>query len=407
MVMRYREDYKKKEKDSKESKKKLDKILKVALTLDVKPEEELNQHILEEWKENISMKKGGKRRIVVAVVAACMVLATGSVLAAAKYMQMTELAERSGIDTMKNVFSGEDVTEINETKEAGEYRFTLLGIASGEAWVESSLSEQLSDLQGTYAAVAIERLDGTAMPDTSEDEYGMLSFFISPLIAGLKPWQYNIASMNGGYTDLVEDGILYRLISCDDVIPFADRELYLCISDTTFYDTNAYQYDENSGKISRKEEYSGINLLFSLPVDNSKADPVAAERYLKELEESWGSDSKDESEAMQKAAEVVAELERLFAEGQDVKALEGFVAVGAPVLIEAEGEGEYHYEYLSGDEMEVMYFYQENFQNGRNYMISYTDYNEETKAWEKISVVVLTENEDGTATAQRYEMEIS
>ena len=173
-----------------------DEILKVALKIDQKPKEELNQYLLEVWKEKTGMKKSKKRGIVIAVAAACMILATGSVLAVANYMRLTDLADKSGIETMKNVFSGEDVTEIYETREAGEYRFTLMGIASGEVWGQSSLSEQVTNLQGTYAAIAVERLDGAAMPDTSEDAYGMLELFISPLIEGLKPLQYNIASMN-------------------------------------------------------------------------------------------------------------------------------------------------------------------------------------------------------------------
>ena len=148
--------------------KNLDKILKIALSLDVEPEEELNRSILEAWKENISMKKNKKRKAVIAVATVCMVLATGSVLAAAKYLKMTEVAEKSGIETIKHSFSGEDVIEINETKEAGEYRFTLLGIASGEIWVQSSISQQITDLQGMYAVVAIERLDGTPMPAVSD-----------------------------------------------------------------------------------------------------------------------------------------------------------------------------------------------------------------------------------------------
>ena len=39
----------------------LDSILKTALTLDIEPDQELNQYILGKWKENVSMKKGGKR----------------------------------------------------------------------------------------------------------------------------------------------------------------------------------------------------------------------------------------------------------------------------------------------------------------------------------------------------------
>lgn len=381
---------------------KLDKILKTALTLDIKPEEELNQHILEAWKENISMKKSGKRRVTIAVAAACMVLATGSVFAAAKYLKMTELADKSGIETM-TVFSNEDVTEIYETKEAGEFRFTLLGIASGEVWVESYLSKQMPDLKGTYAAVAIERLDGKAMPSTSEDAYADMRFFISPLIAGLEPWQYNMASMNGGYTDFVEDGILYRLLECDDIVLFADRELYLCISDTVFYDTNAYRYDAESGKISRKEGYNGINLLFSLPVDPSKADRAAAEAYLSKLEESWHTDSEERVIKNGELEEEVTRLETLLGKGRVKEALEGFVAVGESVIT-PNADGAYYYEYSKEDECQVSCFYLDHFRNEHDHMILYTDFDEETNMYTGLCMVLLTDNKDGTVTAQTYKM---
>lgn len=385
MVMKYKE-------------KKLDKILKTALLLDIEPEEELNRSILEAWKENSSMKKDRKRKVAIAV-AACMILATGSVLAATKYLKMGEVAEKSGIE-MEHSFFEENVTEINETKEAGEYRFTLLGIASGEAWVQSSLSQQITDLQGMYAAVAIERLDGTSMADTSDEQYAELRFFISPLIAGLKPWQYNIVSMNGGYTDIVEDGILYRLISCDDIALFADRELYLCISDTVFYDTNAYQYDENSGKISRNTEYDGINLLFSLPIDASKADRAAAAAYLERLEQSWTEDSKDEAEGLEEVEKLMSQLEILLADGKYEEALTGFAAVGELSVIAPDKDGTYCYEYSDETECTVSYFYPANFINGRDYMISYGDSED---GWVKVIILVLTENEDKTVTVQRYE----
>ena len=328
-----------------------------------------------------------------------MILATGSVLAATKYLKMGEVAEKSGIE-MEHSFSEENVTEINETKEAGEYRFTLLGIASGEAWVQSSLSQQITDLQGMYAAVAIERLDGTSMADTSDEQYAELRFFISPLIAGLKPWQYNIVSMNGGYTDIVEDGILYRLISCDDIALFADRELYLCISDTVFYDTNAYQYDENSGKISRNTEYDGINLLFSLPIDASKADRAAAAAYLERLEQSWTEDSKDEAEGLEEVEKLMSQLEILLADGKYEEALTGFIAVGELSVIAPDKDGTYCYEYSDETECTVSYFYPANFINGRDYMISYGDSED---GWVKVIILVLTENEDKTVTVQRYE----
>ena len=69
----------------------------------------------------------------------------------------------------------------------------------------------------TYAVIAIEKADGTPMPDTSEDSYGKLEIFASLLIGGYDPAFYNIVSMSGNYADMTEDGILYRLLECDNV----------------------------------------------------------------------------------------------------------------------------------------------------------------------------------------------
>ena len=118
---------------------------------------------------------------------------------------------------------------------------------------------------------------------------------VSPLIQGLNPKDYNIITMNGSYFEMVEDGIQYRIAECDNVEMFADREVYLCVSDGNFYNIEAYQYDENSGVISRNESYQGVNALFTLPFDQEKADKQAAEEYLKTLQsELSGQEAKEE-----------------------------------------------------------------------------------------------------------------
>ena len=122
------------------------------------------------------------------------------------------------------------------------------------------------------------------MPDTMEDSYGELEFFASPLMGGYQPAFYNIASMSGNYADITEDGVLYRLLECDNVEIFADHTLYLCIAEGVFYNTEAYNYDEVTGEISRNEEYEGLNALFLLPIDVSKADPVKAAEYISGFE---------------------------------------------------------------------------------------------------------------------------
>ncbi|GIO42747.1 hypothetical protein J41TS4_25050 [Paenibacillus apis] len=94
----------------------------------------------------------------------------------------------------------------------------------------------------------------------------------------------NIATMNGGYSDTVMDGVMYRMIECDQVEVFADRGVYLAISSgTSFYSNEAFRFDENTGEVHVREDYSKASLLFDLPLDPAKADRQTAETYLKEL----------------------------------------------------------------------------------------------------------------------------
>ena len=154
---------------------------------------------------------------------------------------------------------------------------------------------------------AIEYADGTPMPDTSEDAYADLSFFVSPLIKGYDPDWYNMASMNGAYTEFTENGVLYRLTECDNVEIFADHEIYLCVCDGSFYNRQAYRYDEASGEISRNESYDGLNILFSLPIDPAKADPKAAAAYKSSLQKSENQAAGNKTAFQESAADTGAD----------------------------------------------------------------------------------------------------
>ena len=64
----------------------------------------------------------------------------------------------------------------------------------------------------TYIVSAVSRTDGVGMPENmSDDAYGDMRFFVSPLIEGCNPALVNIISMDGVYTEFVQDGVLYRL----------------------------------------------------------------------------------------------------------------------------------------------------------------------------------------------------
>ncbi len=264
----------------------LDKLLRHALTPTDEPDFWLNQKIVNEGKEHQKRMGRKQRRLTAAVAAAALVLCISSVTvyAAKKYLTPDAVAENIQDTKLAEALLSEEALAINETQSYGDYSVTLFGIVSGELLSNyPHFHEKGIKTDRTYAVVAIEYADGMPMPDTSEDAYGELEFFASPLIGDYDPALYNIASMSGNYTEMTEDGILYRILECDNVAIFADHDLYLCVSEGAFYNKEAYQYDKLTGKISRNEEYTGLNALFHLPMDISEADPQKAAEYIADL----------------------------------------------------------------------------------------------------------------------------
>lgn len=280
-------------------KKDIDNMLKQALTPTDEPNFWINQRILNHAKETVKMKNRRAKRIPAIILSAAIILSIGSITtyAAWKYLTPDKVAEVVEDKKLTDAFKSKNAILVNETQSYAGYDVTLLGIVSGV-----DITESVSEVNGviennkTYAVVAIENTDGTPMPHTSKDEYGKLSFFVSPFIKGYDPNQYNAVTMKGGYRDIVENGILYRIAECDNVEIFADQNLYLCVSDGTFYNREAYQYDEKTGKIIRNSSYDGLNALFDLPLDQSKADPAAVEEYLKNLESEQSNTNETDAE---------------------------------------------------------------------------------------------------------------
>lgn len=269
----------------------MDKLLRNALSLKTEPGERLNEDLIRKVQEKERETMSKKNRFKVPAVAALAVLAlsVGSITgyAAWKYLAPHQVAEVAEDEGLVAAFQSEEAIAVNETQEYGNYRITLLGIVSGKNLSKFLVEDDAGNVSEdrTYVVTAIENADGTPRPDTSDDSYGEDPLFVSPLIQGLNPAFYNIVTMDGAYFETVQDGIQYRIAECDNVEVFADRPVYLCVSDGSFYNGEAYQYDEKSGAISRNESYSGVNALFTLPLDASKADKEGAEAYLKSLED--------------------------------------------------------------------------------------------------------------------------
>lgn len=262
----------------------MDKILRHALAPTKEPSYELNQTIKNSIKEKTIMRKNTRKLIPVPILAVALTLLMSiTALAAWKILSPKEVAKELGDNGLMQAFQSEDAIEINETITSGGYNISLLGVVSGQGLSDFKGSAEEIHPDRTYAVVAISKEDQSPMPDTSDDAYNDISFFVSPLIKGEKPWLYNIASMGGSYTEKVINGVMYRIIECDGVEIFADRGIYLCVSSTPFYSVEAFNYDEVTGIITPNPEFDGVNVIFDLPLDPSKADPNKAEKYLQEL----------------------------------------------------------------------------------------------------------------------------
>lgn len=267
--------------------KKLDELLRHALTPEEQPDFRLNREILNQAKEMRYMKRKTMKRLPAAAVVAALVLGAGSLTAFAawKYLTPENVAQEMNDSQLAEAFLSEEAVLVNETQSYGGYDVTLLGIISGENLSKYRHSDGMTDKthnDRTYAVVAIARSDGA--PVVQEEA----EFFVSPLIGGYNPAHYNAASMHGGYTEMVEEGILYRLVECDTVEILADHDLYLCISDGNFYNVQAYCYDRETGAISRNAEYEGLNALFDLRLDAEGADPAKAAEYMADI---WTEDT--------------------------------------------------------------------------------------------------------------------
>lgn len=298
---------------------KWERMLRQALASPGEPEEKLNQSIINRVEERNSMNRVYRKRLSAGVMVAILTLVMSvTAIAATQFFRSDQVAVQLGEKMLAKAFESSDAIEVNQSVDSGDYKFTLHGIVSGAGLKELNGSDSANEIhpERTYAVVSIARQDGRPMPKTSDPEYGQESFFISPLIKGLKPWQVNIASMKGGYSEVVLDGIQYRLIECDGVEMFADREVYLAISSgSPFYNSEAFAYNESTGEVTAKSNYNGVSLLMDLPLDKAKADPAKAEAYLKELLKEPESGTKADP-AEEELANQIEDLKKRLADGK-------------------------------------------------------------------------------------------
>lgn len=264
----------------------LDQLLTDTLKADLAPDAALNRQIIDTWLEEGSTMKQGIRKKRMAAIVFAVVLCVGSMsaYAAYHYLQPSQVALELGgdEDTQENrllaeVFAEDNAVVINETQQSNGYNITLLGVTSG-ASLSPYVVGQIDEVK-TYAVLAIERMDGTEMGD------GTLC--ISPLINGVSWMIANNATLNLGLSWFTQDNVQYAMIECDNLEIFADRGVLLGVVDYFGSEGSAFTMDEATGVYCKNETYQGTNALFTLPLDEGKADHEAAEKYLKELADDY------------------------------------------------------------------------------------------------------------------------
>lgn len=291
---------------------KLDLILKQALSPEIDECDVKIKTMDMERKENMinyeknknfkkSSVKSWKHAAVAAAAIAVTMVSSITAYAAWRYFSAKDVAAEIADNRLAQEFEQNNWMDECETQTYGNYDITLLGIVSGDE-ISSHLSKTDSgeiDGDKTYMAVAIAHSDGTPMPDSSKTDEEQ--FYVSPYIEGLDPARYNASVLGGNNTLFVSDGIQYRVLETDNIECFADRKIYMGVSEGEAYDDKAYVYDSVSGDISRNESYDGVNALFTLSIDSNLADQKKAAEVIAAM---------DNYEAGGEYTEILSEADR-------------------------------------------------------------------------------------------------
>ena len=217
-----------------------------------------------------------------ASVACVLMLCSVTAFAAVKLLTPSDVAHEIGDKKLEAAFESSSAVTVNEAQKYGDYEATLIGMVSGKDLTDNKVSDNEGDFldDRTYVVTAIQRTDGEKM---SFDD----SFLVTPLIDGYSPKDINIATLKGGYTEFLSDDetVLYHIADMENIEPLADHKIHLAVQEGAFFDSAsngeiAYDYDANTGEYTRNKNFEGLNALFDLPVDASKADPEKASAIL-------------------------------------------------------------------------------------------------------------------------------
>lgn len=222
----------------------------------------------------------GKTKKLAVLIAACAALLAVSVSAAYAWLTPAQVAEEQNQPLLAEAFSGPGAILLNETVESGDFAITLLGLVSGRNL--DVLNPDL-DAEHTYSVLALRRLDGEPI---EQQTFDFMSYTMTPLAAGCSPAAVNSWTLDAGAGGMARDGVYYYLLDTRSVEMFADRTVYMAFYEGFTPSSEIFTVAED-GTIAFCDDYTGVHALFTLPLDPAKADPAAAEAFLKENDIGW------------------------------------------------------------------------------------------------------------------------
>ena len=278
----------------------MDELLKQNLLSDCVPDESLNASILEKAKETQTMKHKTFRSGA-AAAAAIAILAVGSVSAYAAYRYLTPSQVADEITdggALAKAFESKDAVLVNETQKTAGYDITLMGLVSGKDLMPVAPEDSLDSInkEKTYAVLAIAKEDGSPMPGMQDDDYQI--FCASALVKGKSFMDVNNGTLNAGAYAFEQDDVQYQILECDNLEIFANIGVYVGVVESFGQESHAFTMDKETGEYRVNESYDGMKALFTIPLDKSKADDAAAEKFFQEIE------AEDAQEFLKQHAEV-------------------------------------------------------------------------------------------------------
>lgn len=206
------------------------------------------------------------------IAAALAAILTISVAAVMNWLTPSQTAQMLDDPTLAAAFECEDAVMIDQTAESEGYMFRLAGVVSGAAISDHAME---LDENKTYVVASLSHTDGTPIEEAGFD------FVFTPLVAGYQPHSVNTWTLGGSANAFVHDGVVYYLYEFETIEKFADRTVYFAMYEGGVPGPDTFTMAED-GSISFAESYHGPHALFTIPLDESKADPEAVAHFFDE-----------------------------------------------------------------------------------------------------------------------------